>query len=117
MTTLVIGGDRIDTIRRDLAEHGLTDVEHWGGRKPADARRAIPARVELVVVVTDQLNHSMLYNATVRATRLDLPIIYTRRSGHELRARLTELFGNPAATPPVPGSNWLQRLGFIGITY
>lgn len=117
MTTLVIGGDYIETIRRDLATHGLTDVEHWGGRKPADARRPIPARVELVVVVTDQLNHSMLYNATLRATRLDLPIVYTRRSGHELRARLAELFGNPVATPPVPGGDWLSRFGFSGISY
>jgi hypothetical protein len=43
MTTLVIGGDRIDSIRRELADHGLDEIEHWGGRKPADARRAIPA--------------------------------------------------------------------------
>jgi hypothetical protein len=43
MTTLVIGGDRIDSIRRELADHGLDEIEHWGGRKPADARPAIPA--------------------------------------------------------------------------
>ena len=117
MTTLVIGGDRIETLRRELASHGLSDVEHWGGRKPADARRPIPARVGLVVVVTDQLNHSMLYNVTLRATRLDLPIVYTRRSGHELRARLGELFGNPDAAPPAAGRDWLNRYGFSGISY
>ena len=110
MTTLVIGGDRIDSIQRALDEYGLGPVEHWGGRKPADARRAIPARVRLVVVVTDQLNHSMLYNATVRATRLDLPIIYTRRSGHELRNRLPELFRRPA-----PAASWPQALA--GMSY
>lgn len=117
MTTLVIGGDRIEAISRDLQVHGLTDVEHWSGRKPADARRTIPASIDLVVVVTDQLNHSMLYNATLRATRLDLPIIYTRRSGRELRLRLAELFGNPRATPPIPGRDWLQSLGCSGISY
>jgi len=91
MTTLVIGGDRIDSIRRELAEHGLADIKHWGGRKPADTRRPIPARVRLVVMVTDQLSHNMLYSATMRATRLDLPIIYSRRSAIELRDKLARL--------------------------
>lgn len=91
MTTLVIGGDRIDSIRRELAEHGREDIEHWGGRKPADTRRAIPARVDLVIMVTDYLSHNMLYSATVRATRLDLPIIYSRRSAVELRDKLARL--------------------------
>ncbi|MBU3736469.1 MAG: DUF2325 domain-containing protein [Methylobacterium sp.] len=117
MTTLVIGGDRIESLRRDLARYGLNDVEHWGGRKPADARRPIPPRVELVVVVTDQLNHAMLHNVTLRATRLDLPIVYTRRSGHELRARLGERFGIPDAAPPATGRDWLNRYGFSGISY
>lgn len=91
MTTLVIGGDRIDSIRRELAEHGREEIEHWGGRKPADTRRAIPARVDLVILVTDYLSHNMLYSATMRATRLDLPIIYSRRSALELRDKLARL--------------------------
>lgn len=97
MTTLVIGGDRIDSIRRELGEHGLDKVEHWVGRKPADARRAIPDRVRLVVAVTDQLSHSMLYTATVGAQRNGLPIIYTRRSAYELREKLVERYGPPPA--------------------
>ena len=119
MTTLVIGGDRIESIRRELAEHGLDNVEHWGGRKPADARRAIPARVKLVVIVTDQLNHSMLYNATIRATRLGLPIIYSRRSGYELRSKLAERFGRiPAKLKATPAAqvNWLPSLPFVAIS-
>ena len=64
MTTLVIGGDHIDSIRRELAEHGREEIEHWGGRKPADTRRAIPARVDLMILVTDYLSHNMLYSAT-----------------------------------------------------
>lgn len=96
MTTLVIGGDRIDTIRRELADYGLRDIEHWIGRKPAEARKNIPERIKLVVIVTDQLSHAMLYSATVGATRLGLPIIYSRRSAHELRSKLAERFGKLA---------------------
>ena len=120
MTTLVIGGDKIDSIRRELAEHGLDHVEHWGGRKPADARRAIPARVKLVVMVTDQLNHSMLYNATIRATRLGLPIIYSRRSAHELRSKLGERYEKKPLRQPVAvtrKTGWHPTLPFLAISY
>lgn len=119
MTTLIIGGDHIDKIRRELAEHGLGDVEHWGGRKPAEVRREIPARVRLVVMVTDQLSHPMLYNATLKATRLGLPIIYSRRSAYELRAKLAERFGKKAAKPVLRifSTGWASPLNFSAISY
>lgn len=119
MTILVIGGDHIDKIRRELAEHGLHDVEHWPGRKPADARKAIPDRIRLVVAVTDQLSHAMLYNTTLKAARLDLPIIYSRRSGHELREELAERYGKrPAsALPKEISSGWILPFSNIAISY
>lgn len=119
MTTLVIGGDRIDTIRRELNEYRLDDVEHWGGRKPADSRREIPARVKLVVMVTDQLSHAMLYNATVKATRLGLPIIYSRRSARELRGKLAERFGERAKKTAHRrfSTGWVTPLEPFAISY
>lgn len=115
MTTLIIGGDRIDSIRRELVEYGLNNIEHWSGRKPADARRVIPARVKLVVMVTDQLSHPMLYNATIHATRLGLPIIYSSRSARDLAAKLAERFCKKKTAPVKP--NWMTPLGFFAITY
>lgn len=117
MTTLVIGGDRIEMILRELAEHGLDNVEHWGGRKPADARRAIPARVKLVIIITDQLSHTMLYNATIRATRLGLPIIYSRRSATDLRSKLSERYRRTVRPAPVRRIGWLPALPFLAISY
>lgn len=119
MTALVIGGDHIDKIRRELVEHGLDKIEHWGGRKPADARREIPARVKLVVMVTDQLNHAMLYNATIKATRLGLPIIYSRRSAHELRDKLGERFGAKTGKSMFRqfSTGWASPLNSLAISY
>jgi hypothetical protein len=119
MTTLVIGGDRIDTIRRELGVHGLNDVEHWVGRKPADARKTIPDRVKLVVVVTDQLSHSMLYSATVGATRNGLPIIYTRRSAYELREQLAERFGQPRSRQAYKtvSTGWALPVNLLAVSY
>ena len=119
MTTLVIGGDRIDTIRRELAEYGLRDIEHWGGRKPADSRKSIPERIKLVVVVTDQLSHSMLYSITVGATRLGLSVIYTRRSAHELRIKLAERYSKkvPKLALKRLSSGWSLPLNSLAISY
>ncbi len=119
MTTLVIGGDRIETIRRELSAHGLNDVEHWIGRKPADARKTIPDRIKLVVAVTDQLSHSMLYTATVGAQRNGLTIIYTRRSAHELREKLVERFG-PVAEKKVykpVSAGWVLPVNLLALSY
>jgi hypothetical protein len=119
MTTLIIGGDHIEKIRRELAEYGLHKVEHWPGRKPADARKAIPDRIRLVVAVTDQLSHSMLYSTTLKAARLDLPIIYSRRSGHELREKLEERYGKRPTSALSKGvsSGWILPFSNIVISY
>lgn len=119
MTILVIGGDHIDKVRRELSAYGLHDVAHWSGRKPADARREIPQRTKLVVMVTDQLNHAMLRNASIRATRLGLPIVYTRRSGYELADKLAERYQRrqPKSNTPAIAEGWFTQLGFLAISY
>jgi hypothetical protein len=119
MTTLVVGGDRIDAIRRELGEYKLNDVEHWSGRKPGDLKRSIPDRIRLVVVVSDQLSHSMMYNATISATQNGLPIIYTRRSGRELRVKLEERYGKavrPKIFRPV-SSGWVLPFNDLALSY
>ena len=119
MSTLVIGGDRIETIRRELGEFGLQDIEHWDGRKPADSRKSIPERIKLVVMVTDQLSHSLLYNATISATRMGLPIIYTRRAAHELRSKLAELYSKNLPKPALKqiSSGWSLPLNASLMSY
>jgi hypothetical protein len=119
MSTLVIGGDRIETIRRELNEFGLQDIEHWDGRKPADSRKSIPERIKLVVMVTDQLSHTLLYNASISATRLGLPIIYTRRAAHELRGKLGELYSKNRPKPALKqvSSGWNLPLNNAAMSY
>ena len=119
MNTLVIGGDRIETIRRELTEFGVRNVEHWSGRKPADTRREIPSRVSLVVMLTDQLSHALLYNATIKATRLGLPILYSTRSARELRDKLVEHFGKKTPRHSIlrVGSGWSIPINSFAISY
>ncbi len=119
MTALVIGGDRIETIRRELEDFGFHDIEHWNGRKPAEARREIPSRTHLVIMVTDQLSHAMLYSASIKAQRLGLTIIYSRRSAHELREKLVEHYGLPASkrTSNRVSAGWNVSFSSLAMSY
>ena len=95
MQALIVGADRIDTIRSEIfrvAVHfGIKDVDHWPGRKASESRRAIPRRTGLVVFVCDRANHMLMRNVRKQAEDLGIPMVFCRHSATEVRERLDEL--------------------------
>lgn len=59
MTTLIVGGDRIDTYSDFLSENGFGPVLHWKGRKQSECHRMIPRKTRLVAIVVDQVSHGL----------------------------------------------------------
>jgi hypothetical protein len=96
MKAVLVGGDYVEQIVAELASRGYTRVEHWVGRKQGDTRRALPAGVSLVVVLTDYTSHPLLRHLRSEAQRRGVPVVYSRRSLVEVRQRLAE-FGRLAA--------------------
>lgn len=84
MTTLIVGGDHIDTYRDFLSENGYGPVLHWKGRKPGERLRSIPRRTRLVVIMVDQVSHSLAIKMRRTASELDLPVVFTKRSINQL---------------------------------
>lgn len=80
MTTLVIGGDNIASIRDELRAHGETDIVHWTGRKHGDKHNVIPQDTQCIVVLTNYVNHALAGKIKKAAKRLDIPVRYTRNS-------------------------------------
>lgn len=91
MTVLIVGGDYIEPLRREIAAHGVTQVEHWTGRKPGDLRRELPAGTRLIVVLCDYISHQLRIALKRQATRERVPLLYCRRSANELRSKLGAL--------------------------
>lgn len=95
MQALIVGADRIDTIRSEIlrvAERfGIEDVDHWPGRKASDSRRALPRRTGLVVFVCDRANHMLMKNVRKQAEDLGIPMVFCRHSATEVRERLDDL--------------------------
>jgi hypothetical protein len=91
MTALIIGGDYIETLRRELLAHGLRRVEHWDGRQPRVTRRSIPVSARLVVILHDYVSHGVSNALKQQAYRKDIPLVFCRSSTHDLRKKLEKL--------------------------
>jgi hypothetical protein len=80
MTTLIIGGDKIDSIREELLAQGVTDIAHWVGRKHGEKNNTIPKNTQRIVVLTNYVNHSLVGKIKKEAKLLKIPIEYTKNS-------------------------------------
>lgn len=89
MKALVVGGDRTDAFAKALAESGMKLADHWHGRKPKEARRALPGGVDLVVVVWDRVSHPLAESVRLQAEALGIRLLFCR-SGADLRRQLLD---------------------------
>ena len=84
MTVLIVGGDRISSIARYLAQNGYKDIRHWDARRNGDAHRYLPQNTRLVVILINFLNHGMAKKIKRDAEQLGVPILFSNNSASEL---------------------------------
>jgi hypothetical protein len=77
---LVIGGDRIGNILKDLEGEGFMEVIHLNGRKKKMVRTDIPRKVDLILVLTDFINHNLIGAIKRKAQESGIPICFSKRS-------------------------------------
>jgi hypothetical protein len=77
---LVIGGDRIGTILKNLEGEGFGEVIHLNGRKKKMVRTDIPRKVDLILVLTDFINHNLTGSIKRKAQESGIPICFSKRS-------------------------------------
>ena len=90
-SALIVGGDQIDGIRQVLASHGITQINHWSGRKVGDGKKIIPQDTQLIVLVTDWISHTFTHNIKRSAAKRGVRIVYTPNGPAALRTRLDRL--------------------------
>lgn len=90
MSVLIVGGDYVESLKRQVAAQGYTEIEHWNGRKKGFLNRSISGHTRLIVMVCDYVNHSLANTLKSKAQRKGIPLIYCRHSTHELRFKLLD---------------------------
>lgn len=85
-TALIVGGDRIASVKQKLVRQGIEEVTHWSGRKPGDGRHPIPQNAELIVIMVDLISHTLAERVKRSARTLGKRVLYARGNGGSLRA-------------------------------
>ena len=91
MTVLIVGGDHVEPLKREIRAHGHERVEHWDGRKVGFTRKSIPSSTRLVVILCDYISHNLLIALKRQANRNEVPLVFCRRSGSDLRRKLDDI--------------------------
>lgn len=82
MSILILGGDNIDPIRKTLMSLGVDDIIHWSERvnKQRQRSKALPSHINMVVMLTNFLNHNSMKYYKAQAKARKLTTIYATRN-------------------------------------
>lgn len=88
---LIIGGDHLGKITEKLEEEGYNKVIHINGRKTQMIRKSIPDKVDLILVLTDFINHNLSGVIKRKANEQGIPICFSKRSWSSILEKLQNL--------------------------
>ena len=80
MSILVVGGDKLENIIRKLSENGFSDIQHISGRKPRDRKIITQCKTDLVLVLVDFVDHSLVNIIKKESKKYGVKITYSKRS-------------------------------------
>ncbi len=94
MSVLVIGGDKIGAIKSILLNLGVSSVTHWDTRKKTGAcKKDIPLNTDCVLMLTDFLNHNVMYKFKNEAKKKNIPYICSKRSSSSVFCEFCKFMG------------------------
>ncbi|WP_062235900.1 DUF2325 domain-containing protein [Fictibacillus sp. FJAT-27399] len=93
---LIVGGDHLGKITKKLEHQDIREIIHVSGRKARMSQKEIPSHVNLVLVLTDFINHEFSAAIKKKANKQSVPIYFSKRSWCSIYAVLekSELLSN-----------------------
>ncbi|MGY4690617.1 DUF2325 domain-containing protein [Salibacterium sp. K-3] len=79
-TLMIVGADKLGSIPKRLQEVGFQDISHVSGRKVKMVQKNIPEDVDLVLILTDFINHNMTDKVKEKAKEQNVPVCFAKRS-------------------------------------
>lgn len=94
MSILVVGADHLGDIATNLKNMGCKSLTHLKGRKNINKKKLnIPEGTDLVLVMTDYVDHNILHTIRDRAKSQSIPLIFSKRSWAYLSQKLAMVKG------------------------
>lgn len=91
MSVVVIGGDYLGNIEKNLYSMGVTELVHISGRKTSDKNKInVPKDAAFVLVLTDYVNHGTAKNVKQIAKSQAIPLVFAKRSWRAVEEKLKE---------------------------
>lgn len=87
---LIVGADHLGNIVDKLSNYGFDDVQHITGRKTQSVKKAISEDTDLILVLTDYVNHNLSKVIKQKAKEQELPICFAKRSWCSISQALCE---------------------------
>ena len=80
MSVLIVGGDHLGSIPKELDKIGVDEVKHLTGRSGQKIHDGIPETMDFIILLCDFVNHNLAYKIRKFAGDKEIPIIYAKRS-------------------------------------
>ncbi|OPY57800.1 MAG: hypothetical protein A4E55_01380 [Pelotomaculum sp. PtaU1.Bin035] len=94
MSILVIGADHLGDIAVNLKSMGCHSLTHLKGRKNIGKRKLkIPEGTDLVLIMTDYVDHNIARSIRDTAKELFVPVVFSKRSWAYLSQKLKMVKG------------------------
>ncbi len=89
MSVFIIGGDNLGKINENMEKIGHQVIMHVAGRKNSTCRNfQIPGDTDLVLVLTDFVNHNLMKKVKKEAEKSEIEIIFAKRSWSSIYTKL-----------------------------
>jgi len=95
MSIFIVGADNLGNIPHNLEKMGFKTLRHLKGRKNLTKDEVhIPSNTDLVLVLTDYVNHNIAGLVKEKAKNSSIPVLFSKRSWTYLSEKLQPFCSN-----------------------
>ncbi len=94
MSVLIVGGDHLGSIPKELKKIGVDDIKHMSGRNKNVIKRGMPMTMDLIIVLHDYVNHNLASVTKKQAKERNIPVVFAKRSWSSIYKKLPNSLNN-----------------------
>ncbi len=88
MSVLIVGGDHLGSIPKELKKIGVDDIRHMNGRNRNVIKRGMPMSMDLIIILHDYVNHNLAHVTKKQAKEFNIPVVFAIRSWSSIYKKL-----------------------------